>query len=49
MIMVLGMATILTTMAGVTVPTTMAGVLTTTNNRIRITAIDIGQSTKVEK
>ena len=29
-------------------PYYMAGVLTTTNNRIRITAIDIGQSTKVE-
>jgi hypothetical protein len=27
----------------------MAGVLTTTGNLIRITAIDIGQSTKVEK
>src|SRR5262245_60658472 len=52
MIMVLGMATILTTMAGVTVPTTMVAVMlpitagaTTISNRIRITAIDIGQST----
>jgi hypothetical protein len=34
------------TMVGVIVPITMVGVPTTTSNLIRITATDIGQSTK---
>src|SRR5262245_3399589 len=47
MIMVL-MRTIMvpTILVGVIVPTIMAEVPTTTSNRIRITATDIGQSTK---
>jgi hypothetical protein len=35
-------------MVGVMLPPIMVGVPTTTSNRIRITATDIGQSTKVE-
>jgi hypothetical protein len=40
------MVGVIVTMVGVIVPITMVGVPTTTSNLIRITATDIGQSTK---